>query len=92
MVDQNEYMTTPEASESLGYTVQHTRRLVREGRLQGAKMGRDWLILRESVAQYVTRVSTQPLIPVQKRGRPRSGGQKLSKGEETRIEQHRYRY
>ncbi|MBI4199707.1 MAG: helix-turn-helix domain-containing protein [Chloroflexi bacterium] len=77
MDNENEYMTTPEASETLGYTIQHTRRLVREGRLQGAKIGRDWLILRESVAEYVTRSNTQPLIPTQKRGRPRSGNKRI---------------
>ncbi|MBI2873081.1 MAG: helix-turn-helix domain-containing protein [Chloroflexi bacterium] len=66
-------MTTPEASETLGYTIQHTRRLVREGRLQGTKMGRDWMVLRESVAEYVTHSNTAPLIPAPKRGRPRKG-------------------
>lgn len=74
MVSENDYITTPEASETLGYTIQHTRRLVREGRLQGAKIGRDWMILRESVALYITQSNTSPLIPSQKRGRPRSGG------------------
>lgn len=76
MVSENEYVTTSEASETLGYTIQHTRRLLREGRLQGAKIGRDWLILRESVAVYVTHSITPPLIPTPKRGRPRSGGQR----------------
>ena len=73
MVNENEYMTTSEASETLGYTIQHTRHLLREGQLQGSKMGRDWIVLRESVAEYVTYGNTQPLIPTQKRGRPRSG-------------------
>jgi excisionase family DNA binding protein len=77
MVSENEYVTTSEASETLGYTIQHTRRLLREGRLQGAKIGRDWLILRESVAVYVTHSNTPPLIPAPKRGRPRSGGQRI---------------
>ncbi|MFQ5814186.1 MAG: helix-turn-helix domain-containing protein [Anaerolineae bacterium] len=63
-------MTTSEASETLGYTIQHTRHLLREGRLQGAKIGRDWLILRESVAEYVTHMSTAPMLPATKRGRP----------------------
>ena len=71
MLNENEYMTTPEVSKTLGYTIQHTRRLVREGRLQGAKIGRDWMILRESVAVYVAHSNTPPLIPSQKRGRPR---------------------
>lgn len=80
MINKGEYITTTEASETLGYTIQHTRRLVREGRLHGAKLGRDWLILRESVAEYVTQMSTAPMLPATKRGRPRrrranSGGQ-----------------
>lgn len=74
MVNENEYMTTSEASETLGYTTQHTRRLVREGRLQGTKMGRDWILLRESVVEYVARSNTAPLIPRSNRGRPRSRG------------------
>ncbi|MBI2873386.1 MAG: helix-turn-helix domain-containing protein [Chloroflexi bacterium] len=84
MNSETEYMTTSEASETLGYTIQHTRRLVREGRLQGAKMGRDWLILRESVAVYVTHSNTSPLIPTEKRGRPRSGGQEIERQEEAK--------
>lgn len=84
MVNENEYMTTPEASEALGYTIQHTRRLVREGRLQGAKIGRDWLILRESVATYVTQTATPPLIPAQKRGRPRRGAARTLRHEARR--------
>lgn len=46
------YMTTNEASEQLGYTVQHTRLLIRQGKLQANKFGRDWMIVRESVAAY----------------------------------------
>jgi len=71
MVNESEYMSTSEASETLGYTIQHTRRLVREGRLHGGKIGRDWLIVRESVAEYVTQMSTTPMLPATKRGRPR---------------------
>jgi excisionase family DNA binding protein len=66
-------MTTSEASETLGYTIQHTRYLLREGHLHGGKIGRDWLILRESVAEYATNSKTQPIVPTQKRGRPRTG-------------------
>jgi excisionase family DNA binding protein len=89
MVKENEYVTTSEASDTLGYTIQHTRRLVREGRLRGAKLGRDWLILRESVAEYVTRSNTTPPITAPKRGRPRSGGRKLRNVESPGDEQHR---
>ena len=71
MADDSEYMTTPEASAQLGYTIQHTRVLIREGRLQGAKLGRDWLVLKESVAEYKGKSSTEPLFPEARRGRPR---------------------
>jgi len=86
MVNEGEYITTSEASQTLGYTIQHTRRLVREGRLHGSKIGRDWLILRESVAEYMTRSNTMPLIAAPKRGRPRSGGENLRSGEKPRYE------
>ena len=80
MVNENELMTSSEASETLGYTVQHTRLLVRQGRLHGTKIGRDWMILRESVTEYVTQSSTVPLLPPSKRGRPRRRSQHLEAG------------
>ena len=46
------YMTTQEATAALGYSVQHTRLLVRQGRLRAERFGRDWMIVRESVAEY----------------------------------------
>lgn len=49
------YMTTTEASEMLGYTLQHTRHLLRSGLLSGVKIGRDWLVVREAVADYQAR-------------------------------------
>ena len=71
MATGNDFMTTVEASQALGYTVQHTRLLVRQGHLRGAKIGRDWMIIRESVAEYGMHMRTAPLIPTSKRGRPR---------------------
>lgn len=65
-----EFMTTSEASEALGYTIQHTRLLMRQGRIHGSKIGRDWMVLRESVAEYVTQRNTAPMLPSTKRGRP----------------------
>jgi excisionase family DNA binding protein len=46
------YMTTKEAAEKLGYTTQHTRLLIRQGKLEGSKFGRDWMVVRESVEAY----------------------------------------
>jgi len=48
-----EHLTTKDAAERLGYTVQHVRRLIREGRLRGSRVGRDWLVARDSVDRYV---------------------------------------
>ena len=45
-------MTTREAAENLGYTIQHTRLLIRQGKIEASKFGRDWLVVRESVIEY----------------------------------------
>lgn len=47
----SDYISSEEAATRLGYTQQHVSRLARSGELAGKKMGRDWLILRESVDQ-----------------------------------------
>ena len=46
------HITTDEAARQLRYTPQHVRRLVREGRLDGEKVGRDWIVSAESVANH----------------------------------------
>lgn len=46
---QSEYLTVRQAASRLGYTVQHTRLLIRHGRLAAVKLGRDWLVSREAV-------------------------------------------
>lgn len=47
------YVSTDDAAQQLQYTPQHTRRLVREGKLQGEKVGRDWIVRQESVDDYM---------------------------------------
>lgn len=54
-------ITSEEAADALGYTVQHVRRLARAGRLQGRKLGRDWLIVHESVARFLAQRQSRPL-------------------------------
>jgi excisionase family DNA binding protein len=49
------YMTSAEAAERLGYTVQHVRRLVRQNRLEGFKLGRDWVVVCASVDNMLAR-------------------------------------
>jgi len=51
----DEQVTTKVAAELLGFTVQHVRRLVREGHLRGARLGRDWLIEKASINKLVTK-------------------------------------
>jgi len=43
------FVTSAEAARQLGYTIQHARRLINSGRLQGVKIGRDWMVLKSSV-------------------------------------------
>ena len=48
-------LTSMEAARRLGYTVQHVRRLIRQGSLHGQKLGRDWVVEERSVAQMLRR-------------------------------------
>lgn len=54
-------ITSADAARQLGYTVQHIRRLVRQGTLAGVKMGRDWLVQQSSVQELVARRENLPL-------------------------------
>lgn len=63
MVEETNLLTVPEASEFLGHTVQHVRILIREGKLPGQKIGRDWMIPRNAVIEYNTRKSSMSLFP-----------------------------
>lgn len=46
-------ITTKEASRELGYTIQHTRLLIRTGKLKALKFGRDWLIERGDLQSQI---------------------------------------
>jgi excisionase family DNA binding protein len=48
----NEWITTKEAAELTRYHPTHIRWLIREDRIEGRKLGRDWLIDRESLEEY----------------------------------------
>jgi excisionase family DNA binding protein len=47
------YLTTRQASEMYRLTDSHFRRLLEHGTIQGIKAGRDWLIDKESLEQYM---------------------------------------
>lgn len=57
----SDQLTTRDAAKLLGYTVQHVRRLIREGRILGTRLGRDWLVDRESVRRYLANQETLDL-------------------------------
>ena len=60
----NRYFTLSQASEISGYSTSHLRHLLRAGRLEGVKLGRDWLIMAQDLA----------LVEHRPTGRPRQDG------------------
>ncbi len=55
MPDLADYMSTEEAARKLGFHIDHVRRLLREGDLEGIKVGITWLVSRKSVDAYIKR-------------------------------------
>lgn len=53
MPDLRDFIITEEAARMLEFHVEHVRRLLREGDLKGEKIGTAWLVLRESVEEYI---------------------------------------
>ena len=53
MPDLNDYVTAKKAAEILGFHPETVRRLVRDGVLVGQKWGKEWLVLKKSVEDYV---------------------------------------
>ena len=52
-MNQSTFISTDEAARQLRYSAQHVRRLVREGKLEGEKVGRDWIVSSESVGHHL---------------------------------------
>jgi excisionase family DNA binding protein len=61
-LDENRFLTIIEAAKMLGYTPQHTRLLLRMGRLQGTKLGRDWMLTERDVREFTARRSSIALF------------------------------
>ena len=57
MPDLNEFVSTEEAAEKLKYHVEHVRRMMREGSIEGVKIGRTWLVKRDALDSYMKRTS-----------------------------------
>jgi excisionase family DNA binding protein len=51
-----EWITTKEAAEMTDYHIKYIRHLVREGKIEGAKRGRDWWIDKDSVEDYIEKI------------------------------------
>jgi excisionase family DNA binding protein len=53
MPDIAEFMTTQEAADKLGFTLQGVSRMIRQKRLDAVRIGRTWLVSRKSVQEYL---------------------------------------
>ncbi len=52
MPDLDDYVTTQEAAKIFEFHIEHVRRMLREGDLQGLKVGKTWLVSKESIRKY----------------------------------------
>jgi len=52
------WVTTQQAAELSGYTVVYVRRLIKRGRVEAIKTGRDWLINHSSLLAYKAKMDT----------------------------------
>jgi excisionase family DNA binding protein len=57
MPDLAGYITTQEVAERLGFHVISVRRMIREGKLKGRKIGPVWIVSQESVDKYLKETS-----------------------------------
>ena len=69
MVISSEFVKASEAAQIMGFSVQHTRLLIRQGYLKGIKIGRDWIIARDVLEDFIAKRNTAPMFPPQKKGR-----------------------
>ncbi len=70
MVDADRLLIVREACELLGYTPQHTRLLIRTGRLRAIRVGRDWAIRENDVREFLDRRSAAPLFRLEREAGP----------------------
>ncbi len=57
MPDLAEFMTTQEAADKLGFHVKSIPKMVRDNVLEGVRFGRDWLVSRKSVDEYLKKTN-----------------------------------
>ena len=49
----NDWITTTDAAKTSGYTADHLRAMIRDGRITGRKFGIVWQVSRKSLANFV---------------------------------------
>ncbi len=52
----DELLTTKQAAELIGYHPEYIRQLVKAGKLEAEKIGRDWLISKSKLLAYTRKV------------------------------------
>ncbi len=57
MPDLTGYMTTEDAAKKLGFHVEHVRRMLRNGALEGLKVGSMWVVSKESVDRHLKEIT-----------------------------------
>lgn len=57
MPDIADYITTEEAATKLGFNVIHVRAMIRDGKLEGLKAGRSWLVSKKAIEAYLKKTS-----------------------------------
>lgn len=60
MNDKQVWLTTEDASKITGYNTEHIRRLVRAGKVDAKKWGREWMIKRSSLIEYMNNEGRGP--------------------------------
>jgi len=63
MLTEERLITVHKSAEILGHTVQHIRLLIRQRKLKGQKIGRDWMLSSDAVFDYQAKTSSLPLFP-----------------------------
>ena len=56
MTDISEWLTTSEAAQISGYHLNHVRRLLKSGEIEGRKWGSAWMVSRKSLDIYLSKM------------------------------------
>jgi len=48
-----EWITTTQAANISGYHIEYIRRLIRSGQISAQKWGREWMVSRKSLQEYL---------------------------------------